>query len=92
MEKGNWLLCDLHIHTRMSDGKLSLQEVIDLYGQAGFDCIAITDHILDELHRSYGKNVAPERFPEYLVSLHEAAKMAMNRYGMILLPGAELTN
>ena len=32
----------------MSDGKLSLREIVDLYGQSGVDVIAITDHILDK--------------------------------------------
>jgi predicted metal-dependent phosphoesterase TrpH len=44
---GPFLLCDFHVHTRWSDGRLSVREVIDLYGQTGrFDVIAITDHIL----------------------------------------------
>ena len=42
-----FLLCDFHVHTRWSDGRLTLRQVIDLYGQTGkFDVIAITDHIL----------------------------------------------
>ena len=42
-----FLLCDFHVHTRWSDGRLSVREVIDLYGKTGhFDVIAITDHIL----------------------------------------------
>ena len=42
-----FLLCDFHVHTRWSDGRLSIREVVDLYGQTGrFDVIAITDHIL----------------------------------------------
>ncbi len=42
-----YLLCDFHVHTRWSDGRLSLREVVDLYGRTGrFDVIAITDHIL----------------------------------------------
>lgn len=41
------LLCDFHIHTNYSDGKLSLPEVVDFYGQRGFDCICITDHLAD---------------------------------------------
>jgi predicted metal-dependent phosphoesterase TrpH len=42
-----FLLCDFHVHTRWSDGRLSLREVVDLYGKTGrFDVIAITDHIL----------------------------------------------
>ena len=42
-----FLLCDFHVHTRWSDGALTLREVIDLYGSTRkFDVIAITDHIL----------------------------------------------
>src|SRR5262249_58561819 len=44
-----FLLCDFHVHTRWSDGRLSIREVVDLYGRTGqFDVIAITDHILME--------------------------------------------
>ena len=42
------LLCDFHIHTTYSDGSIELEKVIDLYGQAGFDAIAITDHVVNE--------------------------------------------
>ena len=45
---GDWLLCDFHIHTNISDGLLPLKDVIDLYGKHGFDVISITDHILDK--------------------------------------------
>ena len=42
-----FLLCDFHVHTQWSDGKLTVGEVVDLYGSTGkFDVIAITDHIL----------------------------------------------
>ena len=42
-----FLLCDFHVHTRWSDGRLTIREVVDLYGQTKrFDVIAITDHIL----------------------------------------------
>ena len=42
-----FLLCDFHVHTQWSDGKLTIAEVVDLYGSSGkFDVIAITDHIL----------------------------------------------
>ena len=41
------LLCDFHIHTNYSDGKLSVPEIIDFYGERGFDCICITDHLAD---------------------------------------------
>jgi predicted metal-dependent phosphoesterase TrpH len=30
------LLCELHAHTRWSDGELTLPELVDLYGRNGF--------------------------------------------------------
>ena len=42
-----FLLCDFHVYTTWSDGRLPVREVVDLYGQTGkFDVIAVTDHIL----------------------------------------------
>jgi len=40
-----WLLADLHIHTTFSDGALPLEDVVKLYGESGFDVIAVTDHL-----------------------------------------------
>ncbi len=34
----------LHIHTTCSDGELTIQDVVDIYGALGFDFIALTDH------------------------------------------------
>ena len=42
------LLCELHTHTTWSDGELSPRELCDLYGRAGFDVLAITDHTTPE--------------------------------------------
>ena len=38
------LLCELHAHTTFSDGSLTVRELVDLYGFAGFDVLAVTDH------------------------------------------------
>ena len=77
-----FLLCDFHVHTRWSDGRLSLREVVDLYGKTRrFDVIAITDHILMERDMfaragrmmSLGRrefSVTAERFDAYLTHLH----------------------
>ena len=76
-----FLLCDFHVHTTWSDSRLSVREVIDLYGQTGrFDVIAITDHILmrnDMLGRagrmlSLGRkefSVTERRFEAYLADI-----------------------
>jgi predicted metal-dependent phosphoesterase TrpH len=94
-----WLYCDFHIHTTWSDGSLTLKEVVELYGQSGFDVIAITDHLLDsnsqrqEIERS-GRHfgIGAERYAEYRRELWKAARYAWETYNMLLLPGIELTN
>lgn len=40
----NWYKVGLHIHTTLSDGFLSPEQVATKYKNAGFDVIAITDH------------------------------------------------
>jgi hypothetical protein len=98
-----YLLCDFHIHTTWSDGRLSPRDVIDLYGQTGkFDVIAITDHILmkkDLLARAgrlatLGRRryaVTEATFDEYLADIDHEAQRALRDYGMIVIPGAEVT-
>lgn len=98
-----FLLCDFHVHTRWSDGQLTVKEVVDLYGRTGkFDVIAITDHILMKRdifaragrlatlgRRSYG--VREQDFAAYLEDIRTEAKRAMKSYGMLVVPGAEVT-
>ncbi len=44
-ESGNkWYKVGLHIHTTLSDGQKSPQEMAQIYKNAGFDAVAITDH------------------------------------------------
>ncbi len=94
----NWLLCDFHIHTDMSDGKLPLNEVIDLFGEEGFDAISITDHIFDEktLEEEIEKReinaITRENFHDYLRLLWKESKRAWEEYRMLVIPGVELTN
>jgi len=40
------LLCELHAHTRWSDGELTVRELVDLHGRGGFDVLCITDHVV----------------------------------------------
>jgi hypothetical protein len=37
---GGLLLCELHDHTTWSDGYLTLRDLVDMYGEAGFDSSA----------------------------------------------------
>jgi len=98
-----FLLCDFHVHTQWSDGRLTIAEVVDLYGATGkFDVIAITDHILmkkDLLaragriatlgRRAYG--VRQEHFEAYLEDIRMQGERALAQYGMLVIPGAEVT-
>ena len=94
-----WLYCDFHIHSTWSDGHLTIGEIVEMYGKTGFDVIAITDHVLDtrsEIQQSMaGRNsgcMAKEHFDEYRRELWEAARKAWENWGMLVLPGIELTN
>lgn len=40
----NWYKIGLHIHTTLSDGRKSPEEMAKIYKDAGFDAVAITDH------------------------------------------------
>lgn len=40
----NWYKVGLHIHTTLSDGRLTPEEMAEVYKNAGFDAVAITDH------------------------------------------------
>ena len=98
-----FLLCDFHVHTTWSDGRLSIREVIDLYGRTGrFDVIAITDHILmkrDLLGRagrlaSLGLrhfSVTEDRFEAYMADIAAEAQRAKRQYDLLVIPGAEVT-
>src|SRR5262249_30575564 len=89
------LLCELHAHTTWSDGDLGVREVVDLYGTAGFDVLAVTDHVvrLDDPYRLDGSNRSVEAadFDAYLAELEHEAARAWELYGLLLLPGTELT-
>lgn len=93
-----WLLCDFHIHTTVSDGSLSIPEVVDLYGEHGFDAISITDHVLEKTHleraRERGGNecLTREEFEDYMRAIWHESRRAWEEYEMLLFPGVEVTN
>jgi 3',5'-nucleoside bisphosphate phosphatase len=98
-----FLLCDFHVHTTWSDGRLSVRDVIDLYGRTKrFDVIAITDHILmkrDLLARSgrlltLGQkqfSVTEATFDQYIAEIDVEARRAKRLYDLLVIPGAEIT-
>jgi hypothetical protein len=92
------LLCDFHVHTTHSDGRLPMRRVVDLFGQAGHDAIGITDHITDtkgllgRAARVLRRTVTPEGARAYFEEIAHEARRAWDRYRMIVIPGAEITH
>ena len=89
------LLCDFHIHSNYSDGQLSVPELIDFYGERGFDCICITDHLADP-KRLIGKvseltnlTLAHEQIGEYFEVIERERQRAWRRYQMLVMTGIE---
>jgi predicted metal-dependent phosphoesterase TrpH len=93
------LLCELHAHSTWSDGTLSLRELVDLYGRAGFDVLCVTDHALrsddpwfvEQRARDGRTLVDAGNFDAYVAAIDLEAERAHTRYGMLLVPGLELT-
>jgi len=91
------LLCDFHIHTTYSDGSVELRRTIDLFGQAGFDVIAITDHVVNgdnpagKLAHRFKYSVTASNFSHYLSHVREEAERAQDRYDMLVIPGVEIS-
>ncbi|MBK9037648.1 MAG: PHP domain-containing protein [Bdellovibrionales bacterium] len=91
------MLSDLHIHSTYSDGKLSIREIVDLYGRAKFDVIAITDHLCESnnligyVSHKLKRSISEENFGQYMEEIHREAFRAMRKYGMLVIPGVEVT-
>jgi hypothetical protein len=81
------LLCELHAHTTWSDGTLTLTELVDVYGRHGFDVLCITDHVLPT-GSPYLTEAAHDR---YFDAIDREARRAREQYGLLLVPGLELT-
>jgi UDP-N-acetylglucosamine:LPS N-acetylglucosamine transferase/predicted metal-dependent phosphoesterase TrpH len=89
------LLCDFHIHTNYSDGKLTVPEVVDFYGRRGFDCICITDHLADprrligKLGRLVNLTIGPDQMDEYFDVIDHERRRAWRKYQMLVMAGIE---
>jgi len=91
-----WLLADLHIHSTFSDGTIRIEEIIKIYGEAGFDVIAITDHLFDTQSpislrlREEGKSVRDVE--AYFRKIEEVSLWAKESYDLLVIPGLEICN
>jgi predicted metal-dependent phosphoesterase TrpH len=90
------LLCELHAHTRWSDGALTAGELVDLYGRHGFDVLCITDHVnrtddpwlpADQPTRG----VTRANHADYFAELAAQAERARREYDLLVIAGLELT-
>lgn len=90
-------LCDFHLHSNFSDGKLSIPDLVDYFGKRGFGAIAITDHYCEQTSligraSSYlGVTLTAATFPLYQAILQSEKERAWEQYGMCLIPGVEIT-
>jgi hypothetical protein len=89
------LLCELHAHSRWSDGALTVAELVDLHGRNGFDVLCVTDHLLredDPWRKCSGqRSVDASSWGSYLADVEREAERAWRTYGMLVIPGLELT-
>jgi predicted metal-dependent phosphoesterase TrpH len=85
------LLCELHAHTTWSDGHLTLPELVDLYGRAGFDVLAVTDHAV-RLDDPSPRAVDSWAWPAYSAAVRAEAERALAEYGLLLIQGLELSD
>ena len=91
------LLCELHAHTTWSDGSLSLRQLADLYGRGGFDVLSVTDHAVraDDPWFSAAtggaRHVDAGNHTAYLEEIDAEADRARELYGLLVIPGLELT-
>jgi hypothetical protein len=86
----NHLLCELHAHSTWSDGALTVTELVDLYGFHGFDVLCLTDHVLRSRTGPY--RLRAETHDAYVRAIEREARRAREQYGLLLIPGIELTH
>jgi processive 1,2-diacylglycerol beta-glucosyltransferase len=89
------LLCDFHSHSVFSDGRLTIPELVDFYGQRGFDVLCITDHICDHtkligrMTNLTGLVLTMDQVDDYFETIEKEKKRALEKYRLILLAGLE---
>lgn len=91
------VLGDFHLHSTFSDGRLSISQLVDTYGQRGFGCIAITDHLcetntfLGKAAHYLDRSLTKEKFSLYMATIAKESRRAWEQYRMLVIPGVEIT-
>jgi DNA polymerase (family 10) len=76
--------CELHAHTRASDGGMPLEELVKQARQRGFHTIAVTDHSKSSIQAN---GLSVERLLEQIDEVHALAKKTN---GIKILAGSEV--
>ncbi len=89
-------MADLHIHTTFSDGTIPIEEAVKIYGEAGFDAIAITDHLFDTQspisRRLHEEEKSIKDLEVYFHKIGELSRWAKESYDLLVIPGLEICN
>ena len=98
-----FLLCDFHVHTTWSDGRLTLREVVDCTARRRSSTssrLPITSSRRKDLLGRLGRmatlgrrrfSVTAETFDDYMADIEKESARARRQYGMVVIPGAEVT-
>ena len=89
--RADLLLAELHAHSTWSDGCLPIPALVDLYGRHGVDVLCITDHVHPPDDPWAHLGVPADRFGEYVAEIEREAERAREQYGLLVVPGVELT-
>jgi len=78
------------VHTNLSDGAHSPEEMLDMYGACGFDFVALTDH--EYLVRNKNCGHIPDVYGDMLVFKGvELEPVELMHHHVLDIPGEELT-
>lgn len=82
---------DMHVHTDETSecGKIKAEKVVNLYYQAGYDGLVITDHYYRRFFVNQGDLNWAEKVENYLAGYYEAQKVG-EELGMNIILGIEL--
>lgn len=70
---------------------MPVDELVDLYGTAGFDVLCVTDHMV-RADDPTGPMIDAGNYDDYLRPVLEQAERALETYDLLLIPGVELTD
>jgi 3',5'-nucleoside bisphosphate phosphatase len=76
---------------------MELRDVVDIFGQAGFDAIAVTDHVVNgdssigKLAHSFNYTVTVDNFREYMEAIDVERRRALDKYNMLVISGVEIS-